>query len=126
MCPVCHESMPTIRFSFSCLSRMSDIVYENDGRILKCGHELCAGWRRRSIHVKPALFISHVTDCLEDMSQSAIVHDGIFGYGDERQNILAEQAFEDAAAKGFRPCMSFPSHVLQLRRGTNMEHRSGM
>ncbi|KAI9451415.1 SNF2 family N-terminal domain-containing protein [Lactarius psammicola] len=67
MCPVCHE------------------IYENNGRVLKCGHEVCA-------------------DCLEDMSQSAIVHDGIFGYGDERQNMLAEKAFEDAQAKGFRPC----------------------
>ncbi|KAH9985885.1 SNF2 family N-terminal domain-containing protein [Russula compacta] len=67
MCPVCHE------------------IYENNGRILKCGHELCA-------------------DCLEDMSQSAIVHDGIFGFGDERQNILVEKQFEEAAAKGFRPC----------------------
>ncbi|KAH9990105.1 SNF2 family N-terminal domain-containing protein [Russula vinacea] len=44
MCPVCHD------------------IYENNGRILKCGHEVCA-------------------DCLEDMSQSAIVHDGIFGLG---------------------------------------------
>ncbi|KAH9958710.1 SNF2 family N-terminal domain-containing protein [Russula dissimulans] len=67
MCPVCHE------------------IYENNGRILKCGHELCA-------------------DCLEDMSQSAIVHDGIFGFGNEQQNILAEKTFEEAAAKGFRPC----------------------
>lgn len=38
------------------------------------------------------------------MSQSAIVHDGIFGFGDERQNILVEKQFEEAAAKGFRPC----------------------
>ncbi|KAN0118821.1 SNF2 family N-terminal domain containing protein [Russula decolorans] len=67
MCPVCHE------------------IYENNGRILKCGHEVCA-------------------DCLEDMSQSSIAHDGIFGFGDERQNILAEKVFEEAAAKGFRPC----------------------
>jgi phenylpropionate dioxygenase-like ring-hydroxylating dioxygenase large terminal subunit len=67
MCPVCHE------------------IYENNGRILKCGHEVCA-------------------DCLEDMSHSAIVHDGIFGFGDERQNNLVEKEFEDAAAKGFRPC----------------------
>ncbi|KAH9017389.1 SNF2 family DNA-dependent ATPase [Lactarius pseudohatsudake] len=67
MCPVCHE------------------IYENNGRVLKCGHEVCA-------------------DCLEDMSQSAIVHDGLFGYGDERQNNFAEKAFEEAAAKGFRPC----------------------
>ncbi|KAH9054910.1 SNF2 family DNA-dependent ATPase [Lactarius vividus] len=67
MCPVCHE------------------IYENNGRVLKCGHEVCA-------------------DCLEDMGQSAIVHDGIFGYGDERQNNFAEKAFEEAAARGFRPC----------------------
>jgi hypothetical protein len=38
------------------------------------------------------------------MSQSAIVHDGIFGLGDEQQNNNAEKLFEDAAAKGFRPC----------------------
>lgn len=55
-----------------------------------------------------ALFIYRATDCLEDMSQSAIVHDGIFGFGDERQNIQVEKAFEDAAAKGFRPCTSMP------------------
>jgi hypothetical protein len=34
-----------------------------------------------------ALFILRSTDCLEDMRQSAIAHDGIFGYGDEKQNI---------------------------------------
>jgi hypothetical protein len=44
------------------------------------------------------------------MSQSAIVHDGIFGFGDERQNMLVEKKFEDAAAKGFRPCTP-ASHV---------------
>jgi hypothetical protein len=53
-----------------------------------------------------ALFIWRATDCLEDVSQSAIAHDGIFGFGDERQNILAEKEFEEAAAKGFRPCTS--------------------
>jgi len=42
------------------------------------------------------------------MNQSAIAHDGIFGYGDEKQNILAEKQFEEAAAKGFRPCT--PAH----------------
>ncbi|KAI9457065.1 SNF2 family N-terminal domain-containing protein [Russula earlei] len=67
MCPVCHE------------------IYEGNGRILKCGHDVCA-------------------DCLEDMSQSAIVHDGIFGFGNEQQNMHAEEVFENAAAKGFRPC----------------------
>ncbi|KAF8498962.1 kinase-like domain-containing protein [Russula emetica] len=44
------------------------------------------------------------TDCLEDMSQSAIAHDGIFGFGDEKQNILAKKEFEEVAAKGSRPC----------------------
>ena len=53
--------------------------------------------------------MTRATDCLEDMSHSAIVHDGIFGYGDERQNMLAEKAFEDAQAKGFRPCAFFSS-----------------
>jgi len=48
------------------------------------------------------------------MSQSAIVHDGIFGYGDEKQNMLAEKAFEDAEAKGLRPCTFFS--ILPLPR----------
>jgi hypothetical protein len=44
-------------------------------------------------------------DCLEDMRQSAIIHDGIFDFVDERQNIPVEKEFGDAAgAKGFRPC----------------------
>lgn len=57
-----------------------------------------------------AMIILRATDCLEDMSQSAIAHDGIFGYGDEKQNILAEKEFEEAAAKGFRPCTSTNHH----------------
>jgi len=57
-----------------------------------------------------ALLIRRATDCLEDMSQSAIVHDGIFGFGDEKQNIQTEKAFEEAAAKGFRPCASMPRY----------------
>ena len=57
------------------------------------------------------MFICRATDCLEDISQSAIVHDGIFGFGDERQNIQTEKAFEEAAAKGFRPCASMLLHV---------------
>jgi hypothetical protein len=44
------------------------------------------------------------------MRQSAIAHDGIFGFGDERQNILVEKEFEEAAAKGFRPCTSTKHH----------------
>jgi hypothetical protein len=51
-----------------------------------------------------ALFIHRATDCLDDMSQS-IVHDGIFDFVDERQNIPVEKEFEDSAgAKGLRPC----------------------
>jgi hypothetical protein len=40
------------------------------------------------------------------MRQSGIAHDGIFGFGNEKQNILAEKEFEEGAAKGFRPCTS--------------------
>jgi hypothetical protein len=46
------------------------------------------------------------------MSNSAIVHDGIFGYGDEKQNMIAEKAFEDAQARGFRPCASLHFFLL--------------
>jgi hypothetical protein len=60
------------------------------------------------------VFIQRITDCLEDISQSAIVHDGIFGFGDERQNILVEKQFEDAAAKGFRPCTLASHHSLSF------------
>ena len=55
------------------------------------------------------LLIWPATDCLEDMGHSSIVHDEIFGYGDSRQNMLAEKVFEDAQAKGFLPCTFFPS-----------------
>ena len=68
-----------------------------------------------------ALFISRATDCLEDMNQSAIVHDGIFGFGDEKQNMQVEKAFEEAAAKGFRPCASmllhFPPACIPTKMG---------
>ncbi|KAI0041675.1 hypothetical protein FA95DRAFT_1501098 [Auriscalpium vulgare] len=68
MCPVCRET-----------------VYVNNGRVLACGHELCA-------------------DCLQDLMQSPIAHDGQFGYGNEAQNSLAEKAYEAAEARGHRPC----------------------
>lgn len=55
-------------------------------------------------YLYPRYSLWHATDCLEDISNSAIVHDGIFGYGNEQQNLLAEKAFEDAQARGFRPC----------------------
>lgn len=71
-----------------------------------------------------ALFIYRATDCLEDMSQSAIVHDGIFGFGDEKQNIQSEKAFEEAAAKGFRPCASIPLHFPATRLPTKMDEQA--
>jgi hypothetical protein len=63
------------------------------------------------------------------MSQSAIVHDGIFGFGDERQNMLVEKEFEDAAAKGFRPCTlaAHPPSLLHIPSwGDKLPHRSGV
>jgi hypothetical protein len=63
------------------------------------------------------------------MSHSAIVHDGIFGFGDERQNNLVEKEFEDAAAKGFRPCTLThhpPSPSYPLFRADMRTHRSGV
>ena len=71
--------------------------------------------RRRAwlldLSLELALFIHHATDCLEDMSQSAVVHDGIFDFIDERQNIPVEKEFGDAAGtKGFRPCTPASHH----------------
>jgi hypothetical protein len=60
------------------------------------------------------LLARRATDCLEDMGNSAIVHDGIFGYGDEGQNMAAEKAFEDAQARGFRPCSVSSSSFCRL------------
>lgn len=52
MCPVCHESTPLPRPD-SLLFRLALIcngaVYENNGRVLKCGHEVCVGELVRSI-----------------------------------------------------------------------------
>jgi hypothetical protein len=73
-----------------------------------------------------ALFIYCATDCLEDMSQSAIVHDAAFDFVDERQNIPVEKQFGDAAgAKRFRPCtpaiIPFPVLFCAFRAALNME-----
>ncbi|KAF8921264.1 SNF2 family N-terminal domain-containing protein [Mucidula mucida] len=57
----------------------------NAGRILGCGHEMCF-------------------DCLLDMRNAPAAHDGIFGEGTEKENLAVEKKFEDAAAKGYRPC----------------------
>ncbi|KAJ8462365.1 hypothetical protein ONZ45_g17962 [Pleurotus djamor] len=62
-----------------------DLYVENSGRVLECGHELCF-------------------ECLLEISNSPLSHDGIFGYGTEKQNMEAEKAFENAEAKGLRPC----------------------
>ncbi|KAF8134681.1 SNF2 family N-terminal domain-containing protein [Mycena galopus ATCC 62051] len=62
-----------------------DFIMGEHGRVLPCGHEICF-------------------DCTLDLSNSPIAHDGIFGEGDEKQNLAAEKAYEEAAAKGLRPC----------------------
>ncbi|EAU87720.1 hypothetical protein CC1G_08756 [Coprinopsis cinerea okayama7 len=61
-------------------------VFSNDsGRVLSCKHEMCF-------------------DCMLNTRNGTITHDGIFGYGTEKENQEAEKAFEEAAAKGYRPC----------------------
>ncbi|KAJ7619382.1 SNF2 family DNA-dependent ATPase [Roridomyces roridus] len=61
-----------------------DFMDEN-GRLLPCGHELCF-------------------DCTLDLSNSPIAHDGVFGEGTEKQNLEMEKEYENAAARGLRPC----------------------
>uniref|UniRef100_A0A8H7XLY1 Uncharacterized protein n=1 Tax=Psilocybe cubensis TaxID=181762 RepID=A0A8H7XLY1_PSICU len=63
----------------------SDMLLGDSGRVLTCGHEICF-------------------DCTLDLSNSAIGHNGIFGQGDEKENIAAEKEYEAAVAKGYRPC----------------------
>ncbi|KAF7320877.1 SNF2 family DNA-dependent ATPase [Mycena chlorophos] len=62
-----------------------DIPTEDGGRILACGHEMCF-------------------DCTLEVKNAPIAHNGIFGEGDERQNNAREKEYEEAAAKGLRPC----------------------
>ena len=62
-----------------------------------------------------ALFIYRATDCLEDMSQSAIAHDGILSFGDEKQNIQVERAFEEGPPKVSAPCACVPLHFSPTR-----------
>ena len=54
------------------------------------------------------------TACLEDMGQFAVIHDGIFDFVDERQNVLVEKEFENAAARRFRPCTPASHHDLSI------------
>ncbi|THV01709.1 hypothetical protein K435DRAFT_836766 [Dendrothele bispora CBS 962.96] len=58
---------------------------EDKGRILGCGHEVCS-------------------ECVLDIRNSAIEHNGIFGEGNEKENMEIERKFEEANAKGWRPC----------------------
>ncbi|KAG5722781.1 putative SWI/SNF-related matrix-associated actin-dependent regulator of chromatin subfamily A member 3-like 2, partial [Termitomyces sp. T112] len=54
-------------------------------RVLSCTHEICF-------------------DCLLNLQNSAIAHDGIFGQGSENENLQVEREYETGAAKGYRPC----------------------
>ncbi|EGO02949.1 hypothetical protein SERLA73DRAFT_103014 [Serpula lacrymans var. lacrymans S7.3] len=62
-----------------------DLYMHNTGRILACGHELCF-------------------DCIMDLKNAPIAHDGQFGHGNEKENLKLEKEYELAVAKGFRPC----------------------
>ncbi|KAL1746595.1 P-loop containing nucleoside triphosphate hydrolase protein [Schizophyllum fasciatum] len=62
-----------------------DLFGQDTGRVLPCGHQICA-------------------ECLEDLTNSAIAHDGVFGEGSEKENLRAEQEYERAVAQGLRPC----------------------
>ncbi|KIY72134.1 hypothetical protein CYLTODRAFT_418117 [Cylindrobasidium torrendii FP15055 ss-10] len=56
------------------------------GRILGgCAHEMC-------------------DQCLDDLRNAPPEHNGIFGYGSEKENEAAEKRYEEAAAKGHRAC----------------------
>ncbi|KAH0579625.1 hypothetical protein H2248_002475 [Termitomyces sp. 'cryptogamus'] len=57
----------------------------DNGRVLSCTHEICF-------------------DCLLNLQNSAIAHDGIFGQGSENGNLQVEREYETGAAKGYRPC----------------------
>ncbi|KAF5376123.1 hypothetical protein D9615_007674 [Tricholomella constricta] len=62
-----------------------DLFMSNSGRVLACTHEICF-------------------DCLLELQNSPIAHNGIFGEGNERENLAAEREYEAGAAKGYRPC----------------------
>ncbi|EKM76597.1 hypothetical protein AGABI1DRAFT_78341 [Agaricus bisporus var. burnettii JB137-S8] len=65
--------------------KCSDMLLADNGRILGCGHEICF-------------------DCTLNLKNSAFEHDGIFGYGNEKQNDAVEKMYEMAQVKGWRPC----------------------
>ncbi|KAK0210806.1 SNF2 family DNA-dependent ATPase [Desarmillaria ectypa] len=62
-----------------------DYLTHETGRIFGCKHEMCF-------------------DCLLDMRNAPIAHNGEFGNGSEKENLAAEKEYEEAAAKGHRPC----------------------
>ncbi|KAJ7583553.1 SNF2 family DNA-dependent ATPase [Mycena floridula] len=62
-----------------------DVYEDGSGRVLGCGHEICA-------------------DCVQDLSNAPVAHDGEFGNGTEQENLAVEKQYEEAEAKGTRPC----------------------
>lgn len=69
----------------SSCSSCEDYLTNETGRILGCKHEICF-------------------DCLLDMRNAPIAHNGEFGNGSEKENLAVEKKYEAAAAKGHRPC----------------------
>ncbi|KAL0564202.1 hypothetical protein V5O48_017851 [Marasmius crinis-equi] len=65
--------------------RCDEPLLKDKGRVLDCGHEICA-------------------DCAEDLRNAPMDHNGVFGYGSEKENIEAERRFDEANSKGWRPC----------------------
>ncbi|KAK0228592.1 SNF2 family DNA-dependent ATPase [Armillaria fumosa] len=62
-----------------------DYLTNETGRILGCKHEMCF-------------------DCLLDIRNAPIAHNGEFGNGSEKENLAAEKKYEAAVTKGHRPC----------------------
>ena len=60
MCPVCHESKsaPQFPLSGSPLNLQCTVYEDNNGRILQCGHEVCAGKDGRAIYVQEFLLFT--------------------------------------------------------------------
>ncbi|KAI0798158.1 SNF2 family N-terminal domain-containing protein [Abortiporus biennis] len=79
-----------------------DLFMSDTGRVLACGDEICF-------------------DCMMDLKQAPISHDGIFGYGDEKANMEIEKQFETAAAQGLRPC---PTCKKMMDLGPNKTFKS--
>ncbi|KAJ2925510.1 hypothetical protein H1R20_g11584, partial [Candolleomyces eurysporus] len=71
--------------SAPCCPQCSETFSKETAYVLVCGHELCY-------------------ECILNTRNAPIAHNGIFGYGNEKENLAAEKAFEEAEAKGLRPC----------------------